>query len=159
VALALVPALGARRIGLAAVLLGTGWISDFLDGRAARASAVPTRLGRFDLLVDTAVGAGAVIGFTALGRVPPWLGVGIVLVLGTAFVVTANEAMSMLLQATGYGLVLWRTLADREPVAFGWLVAVIAVVGFTNRRIFWERSVPTFLGGLAALVRGPGERD
>jgi hypothetical protein len=103
--------------------------------------------------VDTAVGAGAVIGFTALGWVPPWLGVGLVLVLGAAFIVTENEAMSMLLQATGYGLVLWRTLADREPVAFGWLVAVIAAIGFTNRRIFWERSLPTFVNGIAQVLR------
>jgi phosphatidylglycerophosphate synthase len=159
VALALVPALGARRIGLAAALLGTGWISDFLDGRAARASAGPTRLGGSDLWIDTLVGAGAVLGCVAAGWVPPALGVGLVVLLLAGFGRTRNEALSMLLQATGYGMVLWRTWSEGHGLALAWLLTVIAAIGVVNRRIFWERSVPTFLGGLAALVRGPGERD
>ncbi len=158
VAVALVPALGARRVALAAALLGTGWISDFLDGRAARASAGPTRLGRSDLWIDTLVGAGAVLGSVAAGWVPPVIGVGLVAVLVAGFALTRNEALSMLLQATGYAMVLWRTWADGHMLALAWLLAIIAVIGVVNRRIFWERSVPTFLGGLAALVRRPGER-
>lgn len=158
VAVALVPVLGARRVALAAALLGTGWISDFLDGRAARASAGPTRLGRTDLWVDTLVGAGAVLGCVAAGWMPAPLGVGLVALLVAGFALTRNEALSMLLQATGYGLVLWRTWASGHTLALLWLLAIIATIGVVNRRIFWERSVPTFLGGLAALVRGPDER-
>lgn len=158
VAVALVPVLGARRVALAAALLGTGWISDFLDGRAARASAGPTRLGRSDLWIDTLVGAGAVLGSVAFGWVPPALGVGLVALLVTGFALTRNEALSMLLQATGYGMVLWRTWSDGHTLALAWLLSVIAAIGIVNRRIFWERSVPTFLGGLAALLREPDER-
>lgn len=148
VAVALIPALGARRVALAAALLGTGWISDFLDGRAARASSGPTRLGRADLWIDTLVGAGAVIGSVAWGWVPPTIGVGLVGSLVAGFALTRNEALSMLLQATGYGMVLWRTWSDGETLALIWLLTIIAVIGVVNRRLFWERSLPTFLGGL-----------
>jgi phosphatidylglycerophosphate synthase len=158
VALALVPALGARRIGLAAALLGTGWISDFLDGRAARTSAGTTRLGGSDLWIDTLVGAAAVLGCVAAGWVPPALGVGLVVLLLAGFGLTRNEALSMLLQAAGYGMVLWRTWSEGHGLALVFLLTIIAAIGVVNRRIFWERSVPTFLGGLVALVRGPGER-
>ncbi|HYV01610.1 MAG TPA: CDP-alcohol phosphatidyltransferase family protein, partial [Actinomycetota bacterium] len=100
VAGALIPVLGARRLSLAAVLLGAAWISDFLDGRAARASAGRTRLGDVDLWADTFVGAGVVLGLTVWGWVPPAVGLGLTALLLAAFALTRNEAMSMLLQAT-----------------------------------------------------------
>lgn len=153
VAVALIPILETRRLVLGAGLLGTAWISDFLDGRAARASQGRTRLGEVDLFADTLVGAGAVLGFTAWGWVPPVLGLGLTVLLLTTFALSRNEAMSMLLQATGYALVLWRTWQDGHAVALWWLLSIIAVIAVVNRRIFWERSLPTFLGGMAAVVR------
>lgn len=153
VAIALIPVLGARRTVLGAALLGSAWLSDFLDGRAARASGGWTRFGGLDLWCDTLVGAGAVLGFVAWGWVPPLLGIALVAVLVTAFALTRNEAMSMVLQATGYGLVLWRTWRDGHVVSLAWLLGIIAVIGVVNRRILWERSLPTFFGGLAALFR------
>jgi hypothetical protein len=38
------------------------------------------------------------------------------------------------------------------------LLAVIALIGVVNRRVFWERSLPTFLGGLADVLRGRRSR-
>jgi len=153
VAIALIPVLGARRLTLGAVLLGSAWISDFLDGRAARASAGRTRLGDVDLWADTFVGAGAVLGFTVWGWVPPAVGLVLVALLLAAFALTRNEAMSMLLQATGYALVIWRTWRDGHPASLCWLLTIIAVIAVVNRRVFWQRSMPTFIGGLAAMFR------
>src|SRR6266545_4499368 len=92
VAVALIPVLGARRVTLGAVLLGCAWISDFLDGRAARASAGRTRLGDVDLWADTFVGAGAVLGFTLSGWIPPALGLGLVGLLLAAFALRCSAA-------------------------------------------------------------------
>jgi CDP-alcohol phosphatidyltransferase len=153
VAAALIPVLGARRVTLGAVLLGSAWISDFMDGRAARASAGRTRLGDLDLWADTLVGGGAVLGFTLSGWIPPALGLGLVGLLFVAFALTRNEAMSMLLQATGYALVIWRTWRDGHPASMWWLLTIITVIAVVNRRIFWQRSLPTFLGGVAAMLR------
>jgi phosphatidylglycerophosphate synthase len=153
VAVALIPVLGARRVTLGAVLLGSAWISDFLDGRAARASAGRTWLGDVDLWADTFVGAGAVLGFTLSGWIPPALGLGLVGLLLVAFALTRNEAMSMLLQATGYALAIWRTWRDGHPASLWWLLTIITVIAVLNRRIFWQRSLPTFLGGVAAILR------
>jgi hypothetical protein len=47
---------------------------------------------------------------------------------------TRNEAMSMLLQATGYGLVLWRTWRDGLFGVLSWLLAIIALIAVVNRR-------------------------
>lgn len=153
VGIALVPILGARRTGLGAALVGSAWISDFLDGRFARASTGWTRFGGLDLWVDTLVGAGAILGFVAWGWIPPVVGLALVAVLVAAFALTRTEALSMLLQASGYGMVLWRTWRDGHTLALTWLLAIIVVVGVVNRRIFWERSLPTFLGGFASLLR------
>jgi phosphatidylglycerophosphate synthase len=153
-AVAVVPVLGTGRTTIAAVLVGSAWLSDLFDGRAARASATPTRLGELDLWADTLVGAGAVLGFVAAGRLPLPMGVGVVVVLLAAFALTGNEAMSMLLQATGYGLVLWRTGRDSHAGVLVWLLAVITGIAIVNRRVFWERSLPTFFAGVAAVLRG-----
>jgi hypothetical protein len=82
------------------------------------------------------------------------VGAGVVAVLLATFALTGNEAMSMLLQATGYALVLWRTLRDGPTGLLVWLLAIIALIAVVNRRTFWERSLPTFLGGLADVLRG-----
>ena len=153
VAVVLIPVLGERRVALGAALLGSAWLSDFFDGRAARASAGRTRLGDVDLWADTFVGARAVLGFTVWGWVPPVLGLGLAALLLAAFTLTRNEAMSMLLQATGYALVLWRTWRDGHTLSSWWLLTIIAMIAVVNRRIFWERSLPTFLSGMAAVVR------
>ena len=155
---ALVPVLGAMRIALGASIVGAAWLMDFLDGRAARASATSSRLGAFDLWADTVVGAGAVLGFVAWGWVPPPVGLSLVVVLVGAFAVTRIEALSMILQAVGYALVLWRVWRDGPAAALAWLLAVIAVIAFLNRKVLWERSLPTFFGGLAELVRGRSSR-
>jgi len=105
------------------------------------------------LWADTFVGASAVLGFTLSGWIPPALGLGLVGLLLAAFALTRNEAMSMLLQATGYALAIWRTWRDGHPAALWWLLIIIAVIGVVNRRIFWQRSLPTFLGGVAAMFR------
>jgi phosphatidylglycerophosphate synthase len=64
----LVPLLGTGRTTLGAAVVGSAWLSDFLDGRAARASARPTSLGRFDLWADTLVGAGGEMALLARCR-------------------------------------------------------------------------------------------
>lgn len=154
IAIGLIPILGTGRVALGALLVGVAWLSDFFDGRAARASGVPTVLGSWDLDADTAVGGAIVLGFTFSGWVEWWLGIGSVVVLLVAFSVSRNEAMSMLLQATGYALLLWQTAVDGHAVALGWLVGVIVVIGIVNRRQLFERSIPTFLEGLGLISRG-----
>ena len=157
-AAALVPVLVARQTTLAASIVGSAWLTDFLDGRAARASAASTRLGALDLWADTLVGAAAVLGFVAWGWVPAALGLSLMVVLLASFALTRNEALSMILQATGYALVLWRAWRDGPPAALASLLAIIAVIATVNRRMVWERSLPTFLGGLADLVRRRASR-
>ena len=153
-AVAVVLELGTGRTAVAAALVGSAWLSDFFDGRAARASATPTRLGELDLWADTLVGAGAVLGFVAAGRLSWPVGIGAVVVLLAVFALTGNEAMSMILQAIGYGLVLWHTGRDGHTALLVWLFAVIALVAVVNRRVLWERSLPTFFAGVAAVLRG-----
>jgi phosphatidylglycerophosphate synthase len=151
---ALVPVLGSKRITLAASILGTAWLTDFFDGRVARASAGTTRLGPFDLWADTIVGAGAVLGIVSSGWMPAVPGIGLVIALVVWFTLTRNAALSMILQATGYALVLWHVWRGGYGLALAWLLAIIGVVAFVNRRVVWERSLPTFFGGVASLLRG-----
>jgi phosphatidylglycerophosphate synthase len=78
----LAAALAAEQLGTAAALLAVAWLTDAFDGQAARASALPTRLGGADLVVDTTVGAGALLGLALADEVPAWLAVTLLAVLG-----------------------------------------------------------------------------
>jgi phosphatidylserine synthase len=154
IAIVLVPVLGAHHSPAAAVLVGAGWLTDFFDGRAARAAEGHTRLGAFDLWVDTLVGAGLLLGFVAWGWVPALVGMSLVVVLFAAFVFTRNEALSFLLQAIGYALLLWRTWQDGAHGALVWLLGLILFLAIVNRKQFLEGAAPTFLKGMAAVFRG-----
>ena len=102
--------------------------------------------------------AGVVVGSLPRGGCPGRSGAVVVAGLLGTFMLTRNEAMSMLLQATGYGLVLWRTWRDGLFGALSWLLAIIALIAVVNRRVFWERSLSRFLGGLADIIRSRRSR-
>lgn len=153
IAVVLVPVLGAHHAAAAAVLVGAAWLTDFFDGRAARAADGLTRLGAFDLWVDTLVGAGLLLGFVAWGWLPALVGVSLAVVLFAAFAFTRNEALSFLLQAIGYGLLLWRVWRDGPAGALVWMLGIILFLAVVNRRVFLGKAVPTFLNGMAAVFR------
>lgn len=148
---ALVVTLGRGEQELSAVVLVAAWITDFLDGRLARAGS-GSRLGDWDFPADTVVGAGVLLGLGLDGYVDLRLAVVASAVLGAAYALTRNPALSQILQAIGYGAFLWRLWARSSPIR--WLpVGVIAVIGVADRRRLVEETLPGFFGGVAAVVR------
>ncbi|MDJ0497874.1 MAG: hypothetical protein QNJ89_08595 [Acidimicrobiia bacterium] len=136
-----------ERFDVAAALLAIAWWSDLLDGRLARRSGIATRLGPWDFVVDTLVGAALLAGLTASGLVAllPWGLAGIALLLG--FFVWRNLALGMLVQAIAYGFLLAELWA-REPV---WMLALTASIGgilIADYRRFTTFVLPTFFAGL-----------
>ena len=148
------------RLESAAVLLSIAWLSDFADGRVARAGRGRTLLGGFDLSADTLVGAGVLVGLAADGYIPAPVAAAVLLVLGGGFLVLRNEALSMALQAVGYGGFLWRLWT--EGSAFVWSpVLTAAAIAVLDRRRFTGIVLPMFFGGVRsalALRRGSGFR-
>lgn len=146
-AVALPVVLGTGRMTVAAVVVSSAWVTDVLDGRLARTSAGESRLGRWDLTADTAVGAGVVVGLASAGRLPVWYAVSVLLVLGVWFLHTGNFASSLLLQLAGYVpllSVLWSERAD-----LWWLPLVTAFsIGMVDWRHLIEVNIPGFLRGL-----------
>jgi len=159
-ALVLAVVLARGRLAPAAVLLSVAWLTDFADGRVARAGRGRTRLGGFDLSADTLVGAGVLVGLAADGYIPGPVAAAVLLVLGGGFLVLRNEALSMALQAVGYGGFLWRLWT--EGSAFVWSpVLTIAAIAVLDRRRFTRIVLPMFFGGMRsalALRRGSGFR-
>ena len=159
-ALVLAVVLARGRLAPAAVLLSVAWLTDFADGRVARAGRGRTRLGGFDLSADTLVGAGVLVGLAADGYIPGPVAAAVLLVLGGGFLVLRNEALSMALQAVGYGGFLWRLWTARS--AFLWApVIIIAAIAVLDRRRFTRIVLPMFFGGMRsalALRRGSGFR-
>lgn len=130
-----------------AVLLCAAWWSDFLDGRLARRAAAPTRLGDWDLTADTVVGAGLVVGLVAGGHLPLLWGV-VAALFGAGFILTGNEAHSMLLQAMGYGPALW--LIAGTTVAGSALVGVtLASIAIVDCSRLFEYVLPSFFAGIS----------
>jgi phosphatidylglycerophosphate synthase len=149
---ALAAAIAAGRLGLAAALLAAAWLTDALDGWAARASRRRTRLGGIDLVVDTAVGAGALVGLTLADEIPPLLTGALLVALGGGFLVLRNPALSMALQSVGYGWLLWMLWAKGELGV--WLpLATAAGLGLVFHRRLLQTLIPAFLHGVATLSR------
>ena len=148
------------RLAPAAVLLSVAWLTDFADGRVARAGRGRTRLGGLDFPADTLVGAGVLVGLAADGYIPAPVAAAVLIVLGGGFLVLRNEALSMALQAVGYGGFLWRLWTQRS--AFLWSpVLTIAAIAVLDRRRFTRIVLPGFLDGVRsalALRRGSGFR-
>jgi hypothetical protein len=149
---ALVAALADERWMLAALLLAGAWVADALDGIAARASAAPTRLGRFDLAADTVVGAYALVGAGLAGRVPTAAAFAAVVVLGGGFLLLRNPALGLSLQAVGYAAVLLTLWGAGDPAV--WLLAGTgALLLAAGHRRLLRTVIPGFLRGAAALPR------
>jgi phosphatidylglycerophosphate synthase len=144
--------LAAGRLAPAAALLALGWLTDALDGPAARADGTETRLGRFDLLADTAAGAGALAGLALAGEIPAALAGTLLAVLGTGYLVLRNPALSMALQAIGYAWLLWTLWDQGESAVWLPLVTVAGLLLLLHRRLF-QVAIPAFLRGLATLGR------
>jgi phosphatidylglycerophosphate synthase len=158
IAIGLIAALSGRHLSTVAILISLAWLTDLLDGRAARAGAGGTRLGGWDLGVDTTVGVGALVGLLIAGAIPSWLAWGALLLLGVPFVILRHPTLSMILQAIAYAGVL--ALLWSEAGGIRWVppvtIVTILVVGF-NR--FRTTTLPTFFSGFLELLpeRG-GER-
>jgi len=75
-----------------AVTLGA-WISDQLDGWAARRADRPTRLGRYDFAVDTIYYAGILIYAALAGFLPPIVVAGIAALVAGAWLATQRKAV------------------------------------------------------------------
>lgn len=151
-ALLLVAVVGARRLDLAAALLSAAWITDFFDGKSARRANRPTHLGKWDIYVDTLVGAAVLLGL-AYGGYVSWLtALSLVLILGGGWILIGNDALSSSLQAIAYAWMMW--LLFRQGVSDWWLPPLTAVsAAVLNWRKVVTRSVPGFLHGVADLFR------
>jgi phosphatidylglycerophosphate synthase len=139
-------------VDAAAVVLSVAWWSDFLDGRFARATTAPTRLGRWDPAVDALVGAGLLAGLLVGGAVG-WVPLGVAgVAFAAVFIGTGNPAAGMLLQAVAYAGFIGALAAGGG----GWrllpLLSALAILLLDARR-FVAVVLPDFFDGVAAAVR------
>jgi phosphatidylglycerophosphate synthase len=149
-AVLVVPAAWSANLELTGLLISAAWLTDFLDGRVARRSGGEGRMGRWDLTVDTLVGAGLLIGLTGAGEIPLWLTAVAMVVLGGWFF-SGNPAASMLLQLTGYVpllLILW----SRRPSAWQAPFLTAILIGVLDWRRLFTINIPAFLHGLVGKV-------
>lgn len=147
----LLTAVVGRSLTWAGLLLAAAWISDALDGRVARASSRPTRLGGLDLSVDTAVGSGVLLGMATAGILSFPLAVGLIVLLGGAYLWLRNPAPALALQGVAYGwflAVVW----TRQLTVRWVLLATIAVLFLTGARRLFTVVIPAFSSGTAALI-------
>lgn len=146
IAIVLVPATWSRSLGVSAGLLSLAWMTDVLDGRIARAAGEEGRMGRWDLTVDTAVGAGILVGLAGAGEVSVLFAGAVLATMGTLFLF-GNLAASMLLQVAGYASLL-ALLWSRRPLVW-WMPMVTAVlIGVIDWNRLLRINIPNFFRGL-----------
>ncbi|HSG80110.1 MAG TPA: CDP-alcohol phosphatidyltransferase family protein [Acidimicrobiia bacterium] len=138
------------RLDISAVLLVVAWLTDLLDGIAARAAAGPTRLGNWDFRVDVTMGVSILVGLVIVGRVPVWVVLSAVVLLGVWARIGGNPAPAMLFMAVVYAWYLLNLFVDKP--ALWWLpVAAIPVVLAIDWRRFSRTILPAFFSGMAKL--------
>lgn len=140
---------------LVALLLSLAWWSDFSDGRLARRAGGGTRLGAWDLRVDTAVGAMLLVGMTLGAHISIVWGV-VGAGLGFGYILTANGSLAMLLQAIAYGHALRLSAVEGFP-GFVAATVTIGVILVSSWPRFVQEVVPTFLRGLVGDRRVESE--
>ena len=141
-----------RALDAAALALGLAWVTDSLDGRLARRTPVPTKLGDYDMAVDTFVGAMLVAGVGIGGSIPAWISIAALLLFGLGYLALRQPALSMALQGVGYGALLWRLWTARQPTLWV-LVAVIAAIAAIDARKFVRVVLPEFFRGSVDSLR------
>lgn len=134
------------RWAMVGLLVAMVWLSDVLDGRLARWSGIPTRLGRFDLSFDTLFGAGVIVGLLIAQILPLWVGLGSLLVFG-GFFLAGNTAAAMLLQLTGFVPLLFE-LWQRQPPTWWAPLGVALLAGVVDWRRLVFTNVPAFIRGV-----------
>ncbi len=126
------------------------WMTDQLDGWAARRSDVPTRLGRYDFIIDATL-YGATLAYLGIaGFVPAWAVVAYA-VIGLIIVLAfRRKAMAVLVVRLIDLAVLFVMIMNRPQfllVVLLWLV----LSGVMYRRRIRER-VPRWAGEVARLT-------
>ncbi len=150
-AVILVPIVARGAWMAAAIVVGAAWWTDFLDGRVAR-STTGSRLGDWDPHADTAVGIGIVIGLAGGGHVPgPVWWLVIAGLLTVAHLVTGIFAFSEMVQALGYGPLLYLAAVHRGA-AFLVMVATIAAILVLDVARFRTYTLPAFFDGLRSIA-------
>ena len=146
-------ALQADRVHLLSILLSVAWATDVFDGRLARSAGRSTLFGEADMMVDTWVGACVLLGFGLSGRAPLWLVIAGILLLGAAYLVTKNPAISQVLQGIGYGAALW-LIYTSEDATLVIPLGTLALLMLVEYKKFFGRVLPMFFQGVAAIVKG-----
>lgn len=143
-AVAVVPAAWASRLGLTAIIVATAWLTDLVDGRLARLSGEKGRLASWDLRADTMLGACLLVGLAGAGIAPLWL-IPLAVALAALYLLGSVSA-SMLLQLCGYVPLLVVLWTDRPPA--WWLPVVVPLlIGLIDWRRLLTVNIPVFLDG------------
>ena len=148
VAVPLFWATAAEAYSVGAALLAVAWWSDFLDGRLARRTTVPTRLGPWDAVFDALIGVALLGGLVGSGVVGfmPWGVLGLILL--AAFLWWRNLSLGMLLQALAYAFFLAQVWTE-EPLWMLVLTGTILVILILDWRRFTTEVLPTFFAGIS----------
>lgn len=130
---------------ITSILVSAAWISDLLDGKAARRSGEATVMASCDIAVDTTVGAALVVGIVGGSHAPwPWaVAAGL---FAAVYALTGVATYGMLTQAVGYGLALWEAYHASRP-GFALMVSTVIALAILGRRRLIEFVLPTFFAG------------
>lgn len=151
-AFAVMYSLATNTLDWAAGYIAIAWLTDFYDGRLARSTSYPTRLGNWDFRIDAILAGAILVGMALGGHSPSWL-VLLALLLGAMTVALSNPAPAMLFIAYAYAWFFW-LLISQWPFA-AWLpFAVLAFIAVTDWQRFVKVILPAFFKGLGALARG-----
>jgi uncharacterized membrane protein YfcA len=151
-AVILAAAVAADQLETSIVILMAAWMTDALDGRAARASRKTTYLGDWDFRVDMTVCAGILTGIAIAGRGSIWLVSLIVLVGMGSSIVTCNPSPAMFFMGVSYAWFFGILLTERPGL--WWLpFAAIAALLVLDWKRFTTVILPAFFKGAAHVIR------
>ena len=138
---------GADTLSTAIVVGVVAWMTDQLDGWAARRAKSPTRMAPFDFLIDSILYAGTLAYLTLAGFLPAVPVLVFSLIAVVAALVFRHKAVD-LLSVRLIDLASVVVISGRRPPAALFLIIWLLVSAFVYRRRLAER-VPRWFSDLA----------
>lgn len=137
-------------VGLAVALLGCAWLTDYWDGRFARAASQPTCLHRWDVRTDAWLGSCLVVGLASGGYLPWEVATAIVALAVIGALVVTNPALLALCTGTMFAIAVWELTVHGGRLR--WVPATYVIIATVAAR---HRVFGVNIPGVFRALRNP----
>ncbi|MCS7232692.1 MAG: CDP-diacylglycerol--glycerol-3-phosphate 3-phosphatidyltransferase [Synergistetes bacterium] len=131
------------------ILFSIASLTDYLDGRIARAKNIITDAGKIlDPIADKILITGAFVSFVQLGKVPAWIAI---VIISREFLVTGLRTL-----AANKNVIIAASSFGKAKMFLQTIAVFLILLGFNeiiNLLVLWATAIITILSGLDYFIK------